>query len=533
MASDVDALWSTIAAADRPANLTEYLERSAGAYGDRIVLDCFDSGRTLTYAALSHEAGVAAGVLASHGVRAGDRVGVCLPNCPEIAVAFFALARLGAVMVSINTRLEASDFDYITTDSECSMLVVEPSLMARLSGSRMLAGQPVVTVQANHDGAPGRTGWDLLVAGTSSAVEPAPVADTAPVTILYTSGSTGMPKGCVHSHRYWLVLAQVSGSLERGSQILADAPFFYMVGPASLVQAMWVGGTVHLPERPSHRRFMQWVRERSIDSSWVSVQQLGDEPRPDDRDHHLRFAYTDDIPGDRIDEFEQRFGVKARNCYGMTEIGLGTVVPADDDEMARAGSIGIPAPLRECKLIAPDLSEVTEPGQVGELCVRGVGLFDGYYGRDRAATGWLDGGWFRTGDLARFDERGWLYFVGRSKDVIRRNGENISAREVELALEGIDGIAVAAVVPVADARRGEEVRACIALRAGLDTDDVPPGAILEALDGRLAAYKRPRFIDYYAELPRTASDKVAKTALRDGSAATAPIASFDAEGGSS
>ena len=225
--------------------------------------------------------------------------------------------------------------------------------------------------------------------------------------------------------------------------------------------------------------------------------------------------------------------MKARNCYGMTEIGLGTVVPADDDEMARAGSIGIPAPLRECKLITPDLSEVTEPGLVGELCVRGVGLFDGYYGRDRADTGWLDDGWFRTGDLARFDERGWLYFVGRSKDVIRRNGENISAREVELALEAIDGIAVAAVVPVADARRGEEVRACIVLRAGLGAADVPPGAILEALDGRLAAYKRPRFIDFYAELPRTASDKVAKTALRDGTAATAPIASFDAEGGSS
>jgi crotonobetaine/carnitine-CoA ligase len=305
-----------------------------------------------------------------------------------------------------------------------------------------------------------------------------------------------------------------------------------MVGPASLMQAMWVGGTVYLPERPSHKRFMQWVRERGIDSAWVSVHQLDDEPRPDDRDHRLRFAYTDDIPGDRIDEFERRFGVKARNSYGMTEIGLGTIVPVDDDEMARAGSIGIPAPLRECKVIAPDLSEITEPGRVGELCVRGVGLFDGYHGCERAETGWLEDGWFRTGDLVRFDERGWFYFAGRVKDMIRRNGENISSLEVEHALAGVDGIALAAVVPAPDPRRGEEVRACIVLRAGLGVDDVPPASVRAGLAGRLAAYKHPRFIDYYAELPRTASDKIAKTALRDRSAASALVASFDTEEGS-
>lgn len=526
------ALWATIAATRRPATLTEYLKQSAEAFGDRVLLDCFDSGRRLTYAELRLHTTVAAGVLAGRGVRMGDRVAVCLPNSPEVAVAFFALARLGAVMVSINTRLEVSDFDYVVTDSECSMIVSDPASLSRIGGARSIEDLPVVTVCANHDDGPGQTGWDLLVDGASVVSEPAPVDDSAPVTILYTSGSTGMPKGCVHSHRYWLVLAQVSGGLERGSQILADAPFFYMVGPASLVQAMWVGGTVHLPERPSHRRFMQWVRERAIDSAWVSVHQLADEPRADDRDHHLRIAYTDDIPGDRIDEFERRFAIKARNCYGMTEIGLGTIVPPDDDDMARAGSIGIPAPLRECILIASDLTEITEPGRVGELCVRGVGLFDGYYGRDRAETGWLDDGWFRTGDLARFDERGWFYFVGRSKDLIRRNGENISAREVEQALEAIDGIVAAAVVPIADPRRGEEVRACIVLSGDSGVDDLPPSAILSALDGRLAAYKRPRFIDYFDELPRTASDKIAKMALRDGTFPIAPFASFDAEAGS-
>ena len=157
-----------------------------------------------------------------------------------------------------------------------------------------------------------------------------------------------------------------------------------------------------------------------------------------------------------------------------------------------------PAPLRECKADRDgSVGQSRNPAELASCASAASDCSTATTVASTTTTGWLADGWFRTGDLARFDDRGWLYFVGRSKDIIRRNGENISAREVEQALETIDGIALASVVPVVDARRGEEVRACIVLRHGLGVDDVPPPVILDALAGRLATYKRPRFIDYF------------------------------------
>jgi crotonobetaine/carnitine-CoA ligase len=511
-------LWRDVETAHRPETIGRLIVEAADRFGDKLMFEFFDTARTLSFRELADRSERVAAALERRGIRRGDHVAVMLLNDPEFPIVFCALARIGAVMVSLNTRSSAGELDHIISDADVTALVIDASFLDTLAASKFADAFTGRLVVANQDGhaTVEHTGVDLadLLTETAPLEEP-DVQTTDPVTILYTSGSTGMPKGCVHSHLYWLVLAQSSaGHREEASRHLADSPFFYMTGPGSTCGALLHGGAVVMPRRPSMSKFMTWVREHAITSAWVTVLQLADPPHPDDRNHNIRFAPTDDIPGDRIAEFEERFAIAARHLYAMTEIGVGTIVPDDAEEMARSGSIGIPGPFRECMIVDEDCNPITTAAAAGEMCVRGLGLFDGYYKQtDANASSFLPGGWFRTGDLVRRDERGWYYFLGRIKDIVRRAGENISATEVESAIEAIADVAKAVVVPVPDEKRGEEVKAYIVLKASRDSNDLPPATIVEQLRGQIADYKIPRYFEYRTTLPRTDSDKISKRAL--------------------
>jgi acyl-coenzyme A synthetase/AMP-(fatty) acid ligase len=398
-------------------------------------------------------------------------------------------------------------------DAALAQMIESTQTYARIGAAQRLsvAGD----VLSNCDG-------ELLSLASGAAAAEGPVQYEAPtigqddpVSILYTSGSTGFPKGCVHSHLYWLVLSQCESAVCVGSKrILLEAPYFYMMGPTATLGAMWRGRSVFTAKRPSLRNFMNWIDAFDIDSAWVTVQLLNDGLGSTDRTHDVRFAFTADIPGSGMAEFEQLYGISPRQCYGMTEIGFGTMVPWDDPAMSSSGSIGIPGPLRECKLIDEHGADVLAAHTSGELCVRGIGIFSGYYNKPAVnAEVFLDGGWFRTGDIARRDEAGSYFFMGRAKDMIRRSDENIASREVEDALMRVAGVVEAAVVPVKDDRRGEEVKAYLILRDGENSETISPQIIAAEVGSTLAAFKIPRYFEYRAELPRTASDKVSKPAL--------------------
>jgi len=513
------SIWSDVESAPRPDTIGQLVRESAARNGDTVLFDFFETGQTLTYRQLDERATALAAALSEIGIAQGEHVAVMLRNDPEFPIAFAALARAGAVMVSINTRSSAGELDHILADADVTAMIIDATFLPVLRGSRFAERVTSKLIVANQDGIdianPIGVSWDELVSRTV-AWQPPSIQRTDPVTILYTSGSTGLPKGCVHSHRYWLVLAQ-SGAVNRADhpRNLSDSPFFYMTGPSSMCGALWSDGQVYMPRRTSSTRFMDWVRRYGITTTWVSVLQFADPPHPDDRNHQLRFAPTDDVRGDRIDEFEARFGIKARNLYAMTEIGLGTFVPNDADDMARSGSIGIPGPFRECMIVDEDLQPVAAPVATGELCVRGLGMFDGYYNKPEAnAELFLEGGWFRTGDIVTRDERGWYFFNGRAKDMVRRAGENISALEVETAVETIAGVAKAVVVPVADEMRGEEVKVYLLLESGVSPDDVSPASIVEHLHGRIADYKIPRYFEYRQSFPMTDTDKISKRGLK-------------------
>jgi crotonobetaine/carnitine-CoA ligase len=209
---------------------------------------------------------------------------------------------------------------------------------------------------------------------------------------------------------------------------------------------------------------------------------------------------------------EERFDLIAREAYGMTEIGSGLFVPIEAVEMVGSGACGIPAPFREVRIV-DDKGAPVPRGEVGELQVRGRAILQGYYKNPEATAAAFRDDWFRTGDLFQQDENGYFRIVGRIKDMIRRAGENVSAREVEAVIVAMPEVAEVAVLPVKDETRGEEIKACVVLRPnGRPAEEVLPDLVRHCKDN-LAPFKVPRYIAFMPVLPRTASDKIAKAEM--------------------
>ncbi|MBV9555914.1 MAG: AMP-binding protein [Pseudolabrys sp.] len=260
--------------------------------------------------------------------------------------------------------------------------------------------------------------------------------------------------------------------------------------------------------------FVGWLRRYEIDFCWFPMDvMLQANPAPSERPLGLLRGNLAIHRPELHAELERRYGFPARAAFGMTEIGCGLMVPLEAEELVGSGSCGMPGPFREAR-IADAEGNTLPPGHAGELLIRGPGILQGYYRRPDASAQAFHGDWFRTGDLAVQDENGFVTIKGRIKEMIRRSGENISATEVEAALLAIPGIAEAAVVPVPDKLRGEEVKAYVVLERGVDLAALPPERISTLCGERLAAFKVPRWIEYRsAPLPRSTSGKVRKPDL--------------------
>jgi len=263
----------------------------------------------------------------------------------------------------------------------------------------------------------------------------------------------------------------------------------------------------------SASNFMAWVRTYDIHYALVTSLIYKQPPTELDAVHQLRLLQTYGFSKEIHGDFEARFKVPVREVYGMTEIGAGAFLPLAATDMIGSGSVGIAAPFRRLKIVDTLGAEVP-PGEVGELWVTGPGLFSGYNNLPAVSADSLCDGWMKTGDLFRQDERGYYYLVGRLKDMVRRNMENVSAHEVEQVLVGHPSIAQAAVLAVPDTEKGEEVLALVVLRGNASPDQVSPEVIRDYCSTRLAKFKLPRYVGYRSSLPMTPSAKVAKGQLR-------------------
>jgi len=456
------------------------------------------------------------------GVRQHDNVSLMMPNGFEFVVAWFALAKLGAVTAPVNTSFRGQILADAIDLVESRLLIAHASLRDQWAEvrPRLASIEQVVVV----GGAPiemGALPYETLRASDPGApLPPAPTIAFADLCLLlYTSGTTGRSKAAMISHRF--VLAQAAGVIEglglRADDVLyCPYPLFHLdAAVMTVAPALLLRGVAAIGERFSVSRYwseMRALQATVFDFMGATLTMLWKQPpAPSDREHCARLGWGVPLPN-WAGEFEQRFGCRLVELYGSTEVGAIVYTPLDAPR--RAGSCGKAVPFVEVQLHDERGFEVPV-GEPGELVVRPnepAVIMSGYYGMPEATLAAFKDLWFHTGDLLERDADGYLYFVGRRKDIVRRRGENISAVEVEMGIETHPEVLQCAVVGVPSDMTEEEVMACVVRRPAAT---LTASALAEHCATSLAHFMLPRYIRFVAELPKTPTDKVEKFRLQE------------------
>ena len=459
------------------------------------------TGATVTAGELADRVAARGHVLIDAGVRPGDRVAVLIPNSLACAETLLATAAVGAAVVPINLRWTAPEVTWLLADAGPRVLVADAERLAALGPLGQLP--PVL--------AP-----DLTRAARRSPALPGPRPDD-PALILYTSGTTGRPKGAVLTHRnlLWNAARIVEWlALGPGDRFLMVMPLFHANAIVlGLITPLLAGASTVVAER--FRRELFWAsieRHRPTTAGTVPTMLailLAEPVPPPSARASLRFLLTGSapVPADLLLAFEARFGVPVIEGYGLTECTCrATFNPIDGRR--RPGSCGLPlAPLR---IVDPDGRDVPA-GTVGEIVIQGPHVMQGYLNAPEATALALRGGWLRSGDLGRVDDDGFVHIAGRANDLVIRGGENIYPREVEETLLGHPAIAEAAVVGAPDPLYGEVVWAFVVLHPEQRVDGA---ALSRWCATRLADFKRPAGFVFLPELPKNPTGKVLKVPLR-------------------
>ena len=470
-----------------------------------------------SYAQFHHLVGQLAAGLARRGIGPGDAVLVHLENAPELLLAYFALAELGAIAVLTNTRAASDEIAYFAAHSRAAAAITQPSFAEAVSRAAPRLRWLAVTghnrgIQA---GAPRGESFAALFAEAADRPRRAP--DPAlPLSVLYTSGTTSRPKGVVWTHANALWAARVNAAHEdlRPDDVhQIYLPLFHANALGySLLATLWVGGTAVLQPKWSTGRF--WPVARAHRTSWVSfiwfsLRAVLDQEIPPD--HGLRmFGFgTSDPPA------AQRLGIPGIGWWGMTETISHGIVGALHVPN-RPGAIGRPAPEYDIRILRPGGTPVA-PGETGELfCrgVRGVSMFSEYLHDPAATAAAFDAeGWFTTGDLVTLLDDGSILFSDRAKDMLRVGAENVAASEIERVVLGVPGVREAAVVGKPHPILDEVPVAFIIVEQGADPDPLPE-QVIAACQAALADFKVPHEVRIVAEMPRATLEKIAKAELR-------------------
>jgi carnitine-CoA ligase len=465
-----------------------------------------DFTRTATgridYAHAEHRVDGLAGGLQDLGIRPGDRVVLVMANGIDHVLVWLALNRIGAVCVPINADLSAALLSRCITLVAPAAFVVDAEFEGRLDG--LTADRPVLVREALDEFA-------------TRASTPVDVDPLTPAAMLFTSGSTGVPKACVLSHHYLLRQAQLHVTyldLRPTDVLYTPFPLFHIDAATLTVGAALVAGaTCAVAQRFSASRFWDEIRTHGatvFNFMGATANILWKQPEhPADRDHAVRLAWGVPMPT-CAPHWRARFGFELVEVYGLTDAGVPAYQPLD--EPRRTGSCGRVIPEYEIRIQDP-AGDPLPPGATGEITIRSdePGLvMNEYFAMPNETREALRGGWFHTGDLGYLDADGHLYFVSRSKDVIRRRGENIAATDVDDAVSSHPDVREAAAVGVPSELSDDDVLVFVVLQPGRPAD---PTAIVEHCRNVLPAFMVPRYVEFVDDLPKTPTQKVERFKL--------------------
>jgi long-chain acyl-CoA synthetase len=486
-------------------NLASLLTDSAARSPERTAIKLDDV--ELTYAQLDGASAHVVGLLEQHGFQPGDRVGVMLPNVPYFPVVYYGVLRAGGVVVPMNVLLKEREVAYYLGDSGAKLLFAWGDFGEEARPGAEAAGAQLIEV------APG---FEAQIGAAPARTELAQVTDDDTAVILYTSGTTGKPKGAELTHANLYVNAKTKLEtliqLSEDDVILGALPLFHSFGQTAAMNAGAMGGAcLSLLARFDPVKALQ-IMERDRVSVFLGVPTMynamlavPEAERPDTSSLRVCISGGASLPVEVLRAFEEQFGVKILEGYGLSETSPVASFNHPDRER-KPGSIGTPIRDVEMKVFDENDQEVAQ-GEVGEIVIRGPNVMKGYWQRPDATEETMRGGWFHSGDLAKVDEDGYFFIVDRKKDLIIRGGYNVYPREIEEVLYEHPAVAEAAVLAVPHAELGEEVGAAVALKAGAEATQEELQAYVKE---RVAAYKYPRHVWFVGELPKGPTGKILK-----------------------
>ena len=488
-------------------NLARNLTETAARHGDRVAFKLDDV--ELTYAALDAASARAAGLLRARGVEPGDPVGLMLPNVPYFPVLYYGILRAGAVVVPMNVLLKEREVAYYLEDSGAKLLLAWHGFAEAAEAGAAKAGAECILVT------PGE--FEQLLGSAEPVEEPVERDEQDTAVILYTSGTTGQPKGAELTHpnlrKNCTISAQTLGRFTHEDVLLGALPLFHTFGQTCTMNcAVLSGATVTMIPRFDPEKALEIIeRDRvtvfqGVPTMYNAMLHANRADSADASTLRLCMSGGAAIPVELIRGFEEKFGCPILEGYGLSETSpVASFNPPDRER--KAGSIGVPIEGVEMQVWDDDGNEAPQ-GEVGEIVIRGHNVMKGYWNRPDATAQSIDSdGWFRSGDLARVDEDGYFFIVDRKKDMIIRGGYNVYPREVEEVLYEHPAVQEAAVVGIPDDSLGEEVAAAVVLKEGESAD---ASEIKAYVKEQVAAYKYPRKIWFVDELPKGPTGKILK-----------------------
>ena len=512
-------------------NLSVFLEDSAFNVPDR---DAVVLGPTrLTYAQLNGAANQVANLLVASGIGPGDKVALSCPNIPYFPIVYYGILKAAAVVVPLNVLLKAREAAYHLADSDAKAFFCFEGTPELAIGAEGWAGFNdteactdffLITADPAADSPiEGARTMGQALQGQSPVFDSVVTEATDTAVILYTSGTTGQPKGAELTHANMVTNAltchRLFGEHPEGYDThLVTLPLFHSFGQTVQMNAGFgQGATLVLVPRFDAEQALSLIESENVTffagvptMYWALLGALDDSVDVDLIAVNLRMAIAggSSLPVEIIREFKQRFGVQILEGYGLSETSP-VATFSQRGRTAKPGSIGTPIWAVQCKLVDPDWGETPE-GQIGEIAIKGPNIMKGYYQRPDATAEVMRDGWFRSGDLGRRDEDGYYYVVDRSKDMIIRGGFNVYPREVEEVLMTHPAVSLVAVIGVPDEQHGEEIKAVVIRNEG---DTTTEEELIDWAREQMAVFKYPRTVEFRDTLPMTSTGKILKREL--------------------